>query len=158
MYCFALSKTDAVSSNLNFQDFHGIKQGMMAKQTTTYVYWLPPLIWMGLLLYVLTKSVDPETVGHLPAHTDKVVHFIIFAILAWLWYPALRIASAWPVKRAVWVGFALAVAYGAFTEYVQTHLAHRSGEWADVLANTLGAATLFLIHFKSNTPIWGKRA
>jgi VanZ family protein len=66
---------------------------------------------------------------------DKLNHLLAFtAVAACGW-------MAWGKARHRTAGVVLgALAYGAFIELVQAHIPGRSGEWADLLADTLGIA------------------
>ena len=82
---------------------------------------------------------------------DKLGHLAFYGILAWLLARAWRI-SAWPA----WAGAAwtLAFGYGALLECVQAALPHRSFDYADALANALGAALglwMFRLWLQSKT-------
>lgn len=106
--------------------------------------WLLPALWMGVLYYVLTMEVDPEPPVWAFPHIDKLIHFGLFGILAWLWFIPTRWTLAKPTLQAAVIGFLVASVYGGFTEYVQSTMPHRHGNVWDVLANSLGAATVFI--------------
>ncbi|GEM_PF-1597996 len=108
--------------------------------------WLLPLVWMGLVFYSLTTQVDIDhDAPWVFPHFDKVVHFGIFAVLAWLWVPPLRGSAQWSRGVSLILAFLLSGAYGGFLEYLQSTLPHRHGNWADVIANLIGAATVWLL-------------
>ena len=71
-------------------------------------------------------SVPQTSVGHL----DKIFHVMAFGALA------MALCLGFP-KRALWVVVGV-IAYGALIEVVQPHVG-RSAEWADLLADALGA-------------------
>lgn len=61
---------------------------------------------------------------------DKLHHFLAFAALVWPVVASQPRAALWAVP--------LAAGYGGVIELIQPHVG-RHGEWADALANTLGA-------------------
>lgn len=106
--------------------------------------WLLPLAWMAILFYFLTKEISTEPPTWAFPHIDKVVHFGFFAILSWLWFiPAQWTLDLTPAKAAS-LGFVLASVYGGLTEYIQSTIPYRDGNLWDVLANSIGAATVFV--------------
>lgn len=109
--------------------------------------WILPLGWVGFVFYSLTTEVDidPEMPWLFP-HFDKLVHFGIFAVLAWLLVPPLRGSARQSRGVSLFLAFLLSAAYGGFLEYLQTTLAHRHGNWADVVANLVGAATVWVLY------------
>jgi len=128
----------------------------MMRKATRLSLWLLPLFWMGVLHYLLTTEVDPDQVSWLPPYADKVVHFGIFAILAWLWLGPLHISLSLSLPVAVSLGFGLAVSYGIWTEYLQSTLPHREGDVADLVANTLGALTVGLALVLRRQAMYGR--
>lgn len=81
----------------------------------------------------------------IPAHPqaplnrlDKLAHLGEYLLFSWLLLGAME-ASAWQGPRRVW-SWAAAAGYGLLLEGVQHWLPWRSGDWADALANTVGAA------------------
>lgn len=65
---------------------------------------------------------------------DKVAHGLVFGLIATL------IGRSFRRKRWVWLGIALASAYGGLDEWRQSFTAGRSVELADWIADTAGAA------------------
>lgn len=106
--------------------------------------WLLPCLWMAVLYYLLTKDVGTEPPAWAFPHIDKMVHFGLFAALAWLWFIPMRWTLALTPAQAAGLGFALATAYGGLTEYIQSTIPHRDGNLWDVLANAAGATTVFI--------------
>ena len=67
---------------------------------------------------------------------DKVIHVLVFGLLATAWLRALPAAMG---VRAALIATALTIAAGAIDELRQAFLPHRSFEVADFLADALGA-------------------
>ena len=72
-----------------------------------------------------------------PAGTDKVVHFLFFAVLGALVVAAMR--ARWSVRAPMLVLIAIA-AFGAMDEYVQQFIPGRTMELFDWIADVTGAA------------------
>lgn len=111
---------------------------------TPHLTWLLPLGWVMALHILLTMEVDvePSTLSLIP-HLDKAVHIFLFAVLAWLLLIPLKRSLARSTLTAAWISFCAASLYGGGMEYLQSTLPHRHGNLADVLANLVGAATVF---------------
>lgn len=113
---------------------------------TALHYRLLAVTWTVLILLALTvpmpspPSVDPGGIG-----LDKIVHFALFFGFGLLWMHGLHRRRPSRGKRTsieraavlLLVGLVLSI----LTEWIQSHLAYRSGEVADVIANVLGLAT-----------------
>ena len=91
------------------------------------------LVAVGVAFLSLAESTQMPSV----TVNDKLVHGLTYTLLAILWMI--------PVKRPVWVCLAV-TAYGALLELLQHYCTlTRSGEWADVLADFVGALIGVLI-------------
>ena len=89
------------------------------------------IIWALIMLLATTmKSGDEMPKFDIP-YMDKIVHFGIFGVLGFL--------ISYEKRRADIVTLALCALYGAAIEVIQLFLPWRSFEWADMLADTLGA-------------------
>jgi len=94
-----------------------------------------PLSLMALIFYLSAQpSVGPE----LPAWTRVVAHFTEYFALAALWIWALAPGMG---RRALAVGFAIAVLYAISDEWHQSFVEGRDSDPLDVLVDTLGAIT-----------------
>lgn len=132
---------------------------MSMPRFSLYASWLPALVWAVGIYFLLTKEVhiDPDKLTWLPAQADKVVHFGLFAGLAWLIpYPLCR-SHAWSLSAALWTAFLVASLYGLVTEGLQALFPHRTASLYDVLTNTLGAATVFAWTWWNRLCSTGKR-
>lgn len=101
---------------------------LIASLSTTAA--LPPIPWDFL---------SPDKVGHL------VFYAILTSLLIWG-----MAQGQWRTKqfskRLLLFAFGIASAYGAFLELVQASLPHRQFDYADMLANCLGALLCILIY------------
>jgi len=116
----------------------------MVKTVTLISHWLPPLCWAGVI-FALSEgpgpSLPPRWHGLL---LDKVAHFLCFAVLALLLCRAFR-AHGYAFGFGALLAFVLSSAYGALDEWHQSLVPGRHVETADWLADTLGAASVFLL-------------
>jgi VanZ family protein len=125
-------------------------------------YWLPLLIWMGVIfsasadtqstqrssrliepfLRWLKPDVSPEQVEAVRWVVRKSAHMTEYAILAWLWWRALRRPVREDARPWSWriAGLALAavVIYAATDEWHQSFVPNRTGAGLDVLIDTVG--------------------
>ena len=89
---------------------------------------LPLGLWVGGAL--------PVAVGLVPAPWDKLVHSLVFALLA----AAVGLACGARGWRGAALGFGAALAVGVADEWHQAYLPGRSAGWDDLAADALGAA------------------
>lgn len=89
------------------------------------------------LLIVLVLSVYPFGSTGAPEFTDKVLHFIIYAITAALFFTVFR--DRWPLLTALYASAALAAGYGLLMEVLQIFVDGRGFSVGDIIANALGA-------------------
>ena len=114
---------------------------MSLAATSPFIRWLPPVLW-GLVIFVL--SLMPGGQGNMLLfgipHFDKVGHFGMYAIWAFLIFMAL---SGYPIISKT-KAFCISVLLGAITgvalEFGQYFMHQgRSFELADMIANAFGA-------------------
>lgn len=98
---------------------------------------LPALLYTAGIFYggVINLGPFPETEGF---PVDKVMHAAAFMGLEWL--AELALSHLPSARRRFWAVSAT-VGAGVLLEAVQASLPHRSAEWLDLLADTLGALT-----------------
>ncbi len=93
---------------------------------------MPQILTALITLAIGVTTLMPSTGGHSTLlGLDKVAHLLAFA--------GLVIPMALAQPRRFPLIFALALAYGGLIEIVQPHVG-RSAEWADLVADGLGAA------------------
>ena len=105
-------------------------------------YWLPPLAWAGAIFYLSSLTRLPRP----PAYPgeDKVIHALFFGILALWLLRALAGGQGMSAGRAAAFAFAFASLYGAMDEVHQHFVPPRTMDAVDWLADTFGAAVVFL--------------
>jgi VanZ family protein len=146
---------DAVSSYSFFD--------MQDRRRQFVLYWLPPLVWMGVIFALSTGyfssyktgSVFGEIISQLfpwmgakwvqRLHymTRKMGHLTEYAILAVLWARALFRSGPWRGElggtRLLWI-LGLVVLYASFDEWHQSWSSLRTGSALDVLIDGVGGA------------------
>lgn len=97
------------------------------------------LLTLAWTLFIVLASIAPSS--DLPKvqipDLDKLVHIVIYAILAFLWMKSLRIRGE---KKHVISLLASVILFGISIEWVQeTLIEGRSGDRYDAIANAIGA-------------------
>ena len=108
--------------------------------------WLPALAWAAL---IFSLSGQPRLVIDLELNTDKLAHFLAYAVLgALLAYAQTR--TGWPPA----VAYALGIAYGASDEWHQSFVPGRSSEVADWLADAAGVLVAVALYHWMRRRSW----
>ena len=104
--------------------------------------------WPVLLTLAITwESVEAvPSVGPAWLSLDKVAHFAVFGLLATT-LARLEEASRWPRLGALWA-IVLAAVYGFGDELLQGFIPERSMEFADWVADTLGALVAVVVYLR----------
>lgn len=110
-----------------------------------YAIWLLPAGWSAVVFLLLTRKVHRYVPGWLPDWADKPVHMLLFGSLSIFTYIAFRKGSSVEMKWAAVSAFVYAALYGAAMEGYQFYIPWRTTDLADISANTLGAASVFLL-------------
>ena len=114
------------------------------QQQSSIKYTVAAFIWAMIVLLLLVLPVDTDMVPDslsIPG-LDKMVHFVLFAILS------LLVAKALEEKRIqykVWQLFVFISLYGAVTELIQLYLEGRHGDVYDFMADAVGVLLALLI-------------
>ena len=103
--------------------------------------WLSPFALMGLIFFLSAQPDLTTGLGVWDLIGRKLVHAAEYALLALLWWRALRRAGA-PAPRAALLGLVVSVAYACVDEYHQTYVEGRHGSPVDVGIDALGAVTV----------------
>jgi VanZ family protein len=93
-----------------------------------------PVYWA--LLAVATHYPRVRIPGEIP-HSDKLVHFTAFGLLALLWWMFFRARG----PRFVWTSAAILIPYAAVDEYTQQYFG-RYTDLMDFIANTAGVVVV----------------
>ena len=103
-------------------------------------YWLPVMLWMGLIFvissqprlpFVLSKTVD--------FITKKAGHVAEYGVLAFLLWRALSQGRGSPAPLSFGGAFGLSLLYAISDEFHQTFVPGRTGRLTDVGFDALGA-------------------
>jgi len=103
---------------------------------TKFIRWIVTLAYAAGVFYV---SLMPSTGPEMFPHQDKVVHFVMYAGMAFLLVWLLRVTSLRQRQHLPLLAAVLAIAYGALNEFNQVFVSYRSAEIADLAANIFGA-------------------
>ncbi|MDX3772815.1 VanZ family protein [Chromatiaceae bacterium AAb-1] len=95
------------------------------------------LTFLALATFGFLAEISGHGIGAGILHLDKVAHFSIFMVLAWLTWKGF--------KPHFWVVLILLSGYGALVEVVQHYFTRRSGDWLDWLADTAGILTFYAL-------------
>jgi VanZ family protein len=99
--------------------------------------WLPPFALMAVIFALSAQPHLSSGLGLADLVGRKVVHFLEYALLAFLWWRALR--TRLPAQYAVMAGFALASLYAASDELHQSFVQGRHATPVDWAIDTAGA-------------------
>ena len=128
-------------------------------------YWVPPGLWMALILWLSGSTFSAEQTGALlgpllhwllPWASDALVdlvhgglrkldHLTLYAILAFLWYRAFTGGRGLPPRAAARLAFVIAAAWAGVDEGHQAITPSRSGSLVDVGIDSPGAATALAV-------------
>jgi len=103
-------------------------------------YWLPVLLWMGVIFVVSSRP-------RLPCHPNDTVDLVVkkaghlseYGALAFLLWRAISKERGWPVLPSLGGAFFLSLLYAASDEFHQTFVPGRDGTLTDVGLDALGA-------------------
>jgi len=101
----------------------------------------PGLLWAAVIFYLL--SMDTSGAAELSLlkiyGIDKLIHFALFGILAYLWVTYLLSPETKHPNQTIGIIIILASAYGMGMEYYQQYFTNRSFSYWDGLADALGS-------------------
>jgi VanZ family protein len=142
-------------------------------------YWLPPLLWMGLIFLVssdgesfnrssrilgpffnwLLPGAAPQTIENLVVAARKLAHVTEYACCAILLWRALRRHHARDTRPWTWrepaFAMVIVIAYAITDEVHQSFVPGRQGAAMDVLLDSLGGALGLLAIWVAGR--WSKR-
>src|SRR5262249_9657674 len=72
-----------------------------------------------------------------PPQSDKLVHFVAFSILAFLFWRGCQSASRTLGPQFIWTALPILIAYAGGDEYLQQFVG-RGTEWEDFASDTVG--------------------
>ena len=127
--------------------------------------WLPPVVWMGVILWLSTDTGGAEHTGRLllpllrlllpwatPTQLDalhglarKGAHLTEYAILAALWFRAFTHGRGLAPRASSWFAIAISLAWAFVDELHQSTLLSRTGSAMDVTIDGAGALGALLV-------------
>jgi VanZ family protein len=111
-------------------------------------FWLPALLWAGLIFFLSAQSKLPEIGPKFP-DKDKVEHLVFYAIFWFCILLPLRYGHRLSLAKAIMLAFLITSAYGASDEFHQSFVPNRSCDVLDWAADTFGgfiAATAYWVY------------
>lgn len=102
--------------------------------------WIPPVIW-GILLAILSlmPAGEGKFLFNIP-HIDKMAHFGMYGIWAFLVVYAWTSNSSLPSNKVMWLTFLFGTLLGILLEFGQYTITYgRSFEIGDIVANGVGS-------------------
>ncbi|RMH09828.1 MAG: hypothetical protein D6704_00540 [Nitrospirae bacterium] len=105
-------------------------------------YWLPVVIYGGSIFY-LSALPDPLPAfgDALPEFNDKILHGFEYGLFGILWYRGFRYGMGEKgAQYAAILAIVASILYGMSDEYHQWFVPLRTPEFADLLADGVGAA------------------
>jgi len=108
------------------------------------LYWLPTILWMGLIFYLSSIPDLKTNLGTWDTILRKGAHAFEFAILLLLAFRAFRESQLKPMS-AIGFAFALSSLYAISDEIHQIFVAKRVGSPLDVGIDILGILLMALI-------------
>ena len=113
----------------------------MLKWSKAWEHWYRrTLAAYWVFLFCATHFPRPRLTGALPQE-DKLVHFVAFGLLAFLFWRCAESFNRQLSSRFVWIAFVGLGVYGAVDEYLQQFV-NRNTSLTDWLANLAGLAAV----------------
>jgi VanZ family protein len=109
------------------------------------------VIWTLLIFYLcLNDASDLPTVSI--KNIDKIIHFVFYFVFVFLWIKSIKPISMYYFLIVV----VIAIIIGISIEFLQEKFTqNRIFDWYDIIANSLGAITSFIL-VKSSQSIQNK--
>lgn len=126
---------------------------IMGENKPLWARMLPMLAVMAGIFYLSHQPGDGFDVVDI-AHLDKMVHFLLYAVLAMATLYALspEFRRRFPVKAAIAV-IAICACYGMADEYHQSFIAGRFPSIMDLVADIAGASSVCFLWWRA----WRRR-
>lgn len=109
-----------------------------------------------LLIAVSLAKLDLESVEEIvPSYSDKIFHFLAYALFTWLWFNSFYFKFNFSKIKSVFRSILVSVTFGIIIEVLQLILtASRSFDIFDIIANSLGVLfAVILIQTKINRDV-----
>ena len=116
---------------------------MMNKFIVSFPYWVPTVLWMGVIFFLSTLP-ESATPGR-GIISDKVCHAAEYFVLAFLILFALQRTTQFRFFTSFWITFTWVAVYGLSDEIHQLFVPTRQFDVGDLLADVCGVVVLFFI-------------
>lgn len=112
-----------------------------------YLKYIYPILWLSVIVYGSIIPSDKIAEFNLFKHSDKVIHFIFYAVLTILTIPLIAKHNKYVL--AFLVSCMFSVVTGLFFEYLQHAMSlGRTASVADIIANAAGSVFgIFVYNF-----------
>lgn len=122
---------------------------------TKKTIWLAPGIAVALGIFALSTFLALPLQVEGVSHLDKWQHTFAYLVLSFSFLLGFQKGNSLTQSKSFWV-LILSSTYGLLLEFVQYQFfAYRYFEWADALANVLGAVIGFLLFWSFRKKIGG---
>jgi VanZ family protein len=104
------------------------------------LYWLP-VLFLATVIFVQSSFPSPKIMPSFP-FADKLLHGLVYGVLAALCYRALRRTGPMADRGMIMLALtaiAMATLYGASDEWHQSFIAERTADRFDLLADFIGS-------------------
>jgi len=108
----------------------------MSRSSFKLSRWIVTAAYAAAVMYISVKRIGGEPPF---PHFDKLVHFVMYGGLGFLFAWCMGTGGALTRTGIVVLSFALATAYGMVAEFVQLFVPTRTMEVADMAVNAVGA-------------------
>ncbi|HLV38754.1 VanZ family protein [Xanthomarina sp.] len=110
---------------------------------------------IGLVVVSLVKLDLKSVEDIVPSFSDKIFHFMAYALFTWLWFNAFYFKFNFNKIKGIFTTVVIAIVFGIIIEVLQWLLtSSRSFDLLDILANVLGVLfTAFLLNSKINIDV-----
>jgi VanZ family protein len=107
------------------------------------------IVWTVFVLLMIITPLPVGVANAAPDNSDKVVHFFLFGVFAYLLAEVL-VDSRISLKSAVFGSFITSLFYSVGCEIIQKFIPSRTMSITDFLAGAVGAAVLLIIFYVSH--------
>ena len=118
-------------------------------------FYLPAIGWT-IIIFLLSIGNTPINAPIQWISIDKLGHLTFYMLEVVLMIWGLAKANNWQKTKhiPVVVCFIIAVSYGTLLEYVQAILPHRTFDYADMVANLVGATIGVLFYYSTKNKLF----
>lgn len=103
-------------------------------------FWLPPVVWMGLIFFLSSfRKIQVTEVSWANFVTRKLAHLAEYGILYLLFFRAIKGTTGVSFNKALLYAFWLTFFYALSDEYHQTFISGRTGKLFDIGVDAAGA-------------------